>query len=183
MQLVKLRSLGDIAIRQTERYRRRDGEKVSKDTTACKERPGVDRVCNIWRMYDSNTSRSPTASNRRGPKAARGDLKARAWVEQDAPMDHVSRGVWPAPPVKNAPSSCAQTPTTRYKRWAGIQPQQLYGKQEREPSPAFPGENASARPSQSSHHWTSAEGDARVVTSQSLRQPGRQELFGAIISL
>ena len=36
-------------------------------------------------MYDSNTSREPTASDRRGRGATGGDLKAHAEEEQDAP--------------------------------------------------------------------------------------------------
>ena len=42
----------------------------------------------MWHVYDSNTSRSLTASYRQGPQATRGDLKACAHEEQNAPSRH-----------------------------------------------------------------------------------------------
>ena len=48
----------------------------------------------MWRVYDSNTSRGPTASNRRGTNTTRGDLKAHARKRQDAPYEVIYPGVW-----------------------------------------------------------------------------------------
>ena len=74
----------------------------------------------MWRMYDSNTSRKPTASDRRGLEATRGDLKARAWAEQDALTAAICPSVWPTAPFWHVPMQQTFTSIGRHKRCAGI---------------------------------------------------------------
>lgn len=72
-------------------------------------------------MYDSNTSREPTASDRRGHEATGGDLKAHAEEEQDAPCGGNVPRCLAHFALENTPSQCVQTPMARCKRQKGIQ--------------------------------------------------------------
>ena len=63
-------------------------------------------VCILLRVYDSNSSQCPTASDRRGPSGTwRGDLKAHAGAKQNVLRKVLSRSVWlDRPPSANAPA-------------------------------------------------------------------------------
>ena len=67
---------------------------------------GTLHVVVLLRVYDSNSSQCPTASDRRGPKGAwRGDLKAHAGAKQNVLRKVLCRSVWlDGPSSANAPA-------------------------------------------------------------------------------